>query len=94
MYHRWWGDNESHHTTAKIAERIRLVLMRTLVLMAVLLAAPYLYGILTGGRLDNLAGTTPVIWETIQWSVLWVTIFIILAVIGIAWCRPGGRGRV
>ena len=90
MYHRGWGDNESHQTVAKIAERIRLVLMRAVVLMVILLAAPYIYNMLTGGRLDNLAGTTPVIWETVQWSLLMATVFIIMTIVGIAWCRRDG----
>lgn len=89
MYHRSIGDDETKHTAAETAERIRKVLSRTAVLMAILLAAPYLYGILTGGRLDHLAGTNAATWETIQWALLVMTVFVILGIIGVARCTRG-----
>lgn len=85
MYHRGWGDEEEHHTIAKVAERVRLLLMRAIILLVILMAAPYVYGMLTSGRLDGLAGTTPEIWETIQWALMLATVFLILGVVGIAW---------
>lgn len=89
MYHRSIGDDETKHTTAETAERIRKVLSRAAILMAILLVAPFLYSILTGGRLDHLAGTNTATWETIQWALLVMTIFVVLGIVGVARCTRG-----
>ena len=91
MYHRTIGEDESKYTAARVAESIRMLLSRATILMAVLLAAPYLYGMLTGGRLDQLAGGDSVAWETIQWTLMVMTIFVIAGLVGVARCIGGTR---
>lgn len=91
MYHRIVGEDESKYTAARVAESIRMLLSRATILMVVLLAAPYLYGVLTGGRLDQLAGGDPVAWETVQWMLTVMTVFVIAGLVGVAGCTSGTR---
>ena len=92
MYHRsMGGDDAQDYTAARVAESIRMLLTRATVLMLVLLAAPHLYGVLTGGDLDHLAGGNAAAWETIQWTLMMVTIFVIAGLVGVARCTGGMR---
>lgn len=91
MYHRTLGDDDASHTTARVAESIRKVLMRAAVLMIILWMAPYLYGVLTGGRLEHLAGGDAATWETILWSLQIMTVFVIIGLMGVATCTRGMR---
>lgn len=91
MYHRSIGEDGTRYTAARVAESIRMLLSRATVLMVVLLAAPYLYGVLTGGKLDHLAGGDPAAWETIQWTLMVMTVFVIAGLVGVARCTGGMR---
>ena len=91
MYHRTMGEDESRYAARHVAESIRMLLSRASILMVVLLAAPYLYGMLTGGRLDQLAGGDSVAWETIQWTLMVMTVFVIAGLVGVAKCTGGMR---
>ena len=68
-----------------------MLLTRATILMVVVMAAPYLYGILTGGSLDHLAGGNAAAWETIQWGIMVVTIFVVAGLVGVAKCTSGTR---
>ena len=91
MYHRSIGGDETQYAAARVAESIRMLLTRATVLMLVLLAAPRLYGVLTGGDLDHLAGGNAAMWETIQWTLMVVTVFVIAGLVGVAGCTRGTR---
>lgn len=88
MYHRGIGDDESKYTAAHVAESIRTILMRATILLVILLAAPIMYETLTGGSLNHLAGTDDTTWETIQWGMIVITIFVILGLVGVASIIP------
>ncbi len=83
MYHRMVNEKGD---AKEVAEKIRGILTRAVILMVILLAAPILYEALTGGSLNHLAGINILIWETIQWSLLVMVIFVILGLIGVAKC--------
>lgn len=89
MIHRAIGDDDGKQRLKDVAERIRAVLMRAAVLMVVLMAVPYIYAALTGGRLDHLVGGDATTWETIEWALLWGTVFLILGTVGVARCTRG-----
>ena len=86
VYHRGIAEDETKHTTALVAERIRKLLARAVILMVILMGAPYLYGMLTGGRLDHLAGANAAAWETIQRAPMVMTAFLVLGLMGVARC--------
>lgn len=87
MYHRHFGEDEDKYTVTMIAERLRKVLSRALVLVAVLTAAPYLYTMMSGGNLDHLAGTSTAAWQDIQWALIVALIFMVMGVVGLARVR-------
>lgn len=86
MYHRMIGEDETKYTTTQVAKKIRTLLSRCIVLFCILLGAPYLYGVLTGENLGHLLGNNPVLYDTIQWSVIIMVIFMILGLVGVARC--------
>ena len=91
MYHRVIGEGEKAESVAAIAEKLRLVLTRAIVLLVVLIAAPYLYGVMTGGSLDHLAGADTTTWETMQWALMMALVFMIIGLVGIARVRAPRR---
>lgn len=89
MYHRHIGEDENKYTVTMMAEKLRKVLSRALVLVAVLTAAPYLFGMMTGGSLNHLAGTDAAAWQDMQWALIVALIFMVMGLVGIARMRPG-----
>ena len=85
MYHRTIGE-DAGHSTVEVAKKIRKLLSRAIILFVIMLAAPSLYELLTNKRLDSLIGGDPIVWETIQWSILVGVIFMILGLVGVARC--------
>lgn len=83
MYHRSIGDESNN---VEIAEKIRKLLSRAIVLGVILAAAPYLYNYMTKEDLTGIFGGDPLVWETIQWSILVVIVFMILGLVGVARC--------
>ena len=84
MYHRAIGEDEDKYTAAVIAEKLRMILSRATVLLVVLMAAPYLYGVMTGGNLNHLAGADQTTWETMQWALTVSVVFVVIGLIGVA----------
>ena len=84
MYHRAIGEDEDKYTSARIAEQMRKILSRATVLLVVLVAAPYLYGVMTGGSLNHLAGADQTTWETIQWALTVAVVFVVIGLVGVA----------
>lgn len=89
MYHRSFGEDESHHTAAIIAEKLRKLLARATVLMLILMFAPMLYEAMSGDTLDHLAGANAGVMEDIKWGIMVATAFVIAGLVGVA--RVGGR---
>lgn len=84
MYHRVIGEDEDKYTAVTMAEQMRKILSRAIILLAILLLAPYMYGIMTGGSLDHLLGSNKAAWETIQWALIISVIFVIMGLVGVA----------
>lgn len=92
MYHRMIGEDESKHTARDIAEKLRKMLSRAVILFLILWAAPMLYEALTDGSLDHLAGANASALADIQFGITVATIFTIAGLVIVA--RVEGRPHV